>query len=89
MKASTSLAILGTAIHGADAFFRMPCRGLLGIARLDPLVNPGEIAHHAHNIHGSNGQCGYRVRPCAPDSPPSPIPSSLTITSRLQRVGHL
>lgn len=56
MKASTSLAILSTAIHGADAFFRMPCRGLLGIARLDPLVNPGEIAHHAHNIHGSNGQ---------------------------------
>ncbi|KAK0752218.1 hypothetical protein B0T18DRAFT_317844 [Schizothecium vesticola] len=55
MKASTSLAILGAAINGADAFFRMPCRGMLGIARLDPLVNPGEIAHHAHNIHGSNG----------------------------------
>ena len=56
MKSFTSLAIFGAAINGADAFFRMPCKGLLGIARLDPLVNPGDIAPHAHNIHGSNGQ---------------------------------
>ncbi|KAK3491444.1 hypothetical protein B0T13DRAFT_74989 [Neurospora crassa] len=49
-----SVAILAAA-GGADAFWRMECRGRLGVARLDPLVNYGEPGSHAHSIHGSSG----------------------------------
>ena len=62
MKTLTSLAILVAAINGADAFFRMPCRGRLGIARIDPLVSPGEVAQHAHSIHGSSGKLRFPQR---------------------------
>lgn len=55
MRVDTSLAILAS-VSGAAAFWRMECRGRLGIARLDPLVNPNEPAHHAHHIHGSSGK---------------------------------
>jgi hypothetical protein len=43
------------AAQGAAAFWRMPCRGRIGLARLDPLVNPNEVAQHVHHIHGSSG----------------------------------
>jgi hypothetical protein len=43
------------AVQGAAAFWRMPCRGQIGLARLDPLVNPNEVAQHVHAIHGSSG----------------------------------
>jgi hypothetical protein len=44
----------------ADAFWRMPCRARSGLARLDPLVSPGEISGHVHAIHGSSGEfSGY------------------------------
>ncbi|KAM5474847.1 hypothetical protein MferCBS49748_000254 [Microsporum ferrugineum] len=36
----------------ASAFWRMPCQGRLGLARMDPIVNPGELSPHAHAIHG-------------------------------------
>ncbi|KAI7783434.1 wsc domain-containing protein [Diaporthe eres] len=39
----------------AAAFWRMECRGVTGQARIDPLVNPGEVADHAHEIFGSGG----------------------------------
>lgn len=47
--------LLLAAIQGAAAFWRMPCRGRVGLARLDPLVNPNEVAQHVHHIHGSSG----------------------------------
>ncbi|KAJ5177190.1 uncharacterized protein N7482_003067 [Penicillium canariense] len=34
------------------AFWRLPCRGRTGVARLDPIVDPGEISSHVHSIHG-------------------------------------
>ncbi|KAJ5318997.1 uncharacterized protein N7506_011701 [Penicillium brevicompactum] len=37
----------------ATAFWRLPCRGRSGAARLDPIVNPGEVSGHTHAIHGS------------------------------------
>ena len=40
---------------GAEAFWRMPCKGRTGLARIDPLVNFGTIGDHVHAIHGSNG----------------------------------
>lgn len=39
----------------ASAFWRMECRGRLGLARIDPMISPGEVAQHVHAIHGSSG----------------------------------
>ncbi|ROV90211.1 hypothetical protein VMCG_10258 [Cytospora schulzeri] len=51
------LAFLSAALLGgqASAFWRMECRGVSGEARLDPLVNPGAIGSHAHEVFGSGG----------------------------------
>lgn len=54
MKTRTALAILA-ALGGVDAFWRMECHGTVGVARVDPLVSPGEVAQHVHAIHGSSG----------------------------------
>lgn len=40
----------------AAAFWRMECRGTTGQARIDPLVSPGKVADHAHEIFGSGGE---------------------------------
>lgn len=40
----------------ANAFWRLPCRGRTGVARLDPLVEPGKISSHAHTIHGAGSK---------------------------------
>lgn len=39
----------------ADAFWRLPCRGRAGLARMDPLMDPGEPSYHVHSVHGSGG----------------------------------
>lgn len=51
------LAFLSAALLGgqASAFWRMECRGVSGQARIDPIVNPGVTATHAHEIFGSGG----------------------------------
>lgn len=36
------------------AFWRLPCRGLLGIDRIDPLADYGVISAHAHSIQGGS-----------------------------------
>lgn len=38
----------------ADAFWRLPCNGRAGVARIDPLAQFGQVAKHAHVIHGAN-----------------------------------
>ncbi|EEH05287.1 WSC domain-containing protein [Histoplasma capsulatum G186AR] len=53
-------AVLAATISPALAFWRLPCRGRLGVARLDPLVNPGAVSSHAHVIHGA-GNFGKSV----------------------------
>lgn len=40
----------------ANAFWRLPCRGRAGVARLDPLVNPGGLSYHVHTIQGSGSE---------------------------------
>lgn len=40
----------------SNAFWRLPCRGRTGVARLDPIVDPGEISGHAHVIHGAGSE---------------------------------
>jgi hypothetical protein len=42
-----------------SAFWRMPCKGRTGLARIDPLVSPGEIAEHAHAVHGGSGKLTF------------------------------
>jgi hypothetical protein len=41
---------------GVDAFWRLLCHGILGTARIDPIVNFGQIAPHAHNIAGASSK---------------------------------
>ncbi|KAJ5775374.1 uncharacterized protein N7511_000385 [Penicillium nucicola] len=36
----------------ATAFWRLPCRGRTGVARLDPIVDPGKVSSHVHSVHG-------------------------------------
>ncbi|KAG6127989.1 hypothetical protein E4U22_005436 [Claviceps purpurea] len=49
------VALSAGLIAGAHAFWRMECPGRVGVARIDPIVNPGTASPHAHAIHGSNG----------------------------------
>ncbi|KAF4511266.1 hypothetical protein G6O67_003078 [Ophiocordyceps sinensis] len=50
-------------IAGANAFWRMECPGRVGLARMDPIVNPGEFSNHVHSIHGSSGFYGNATCP--------------------------
>ena len=50
------LAALTSFPSVADAFWRLPCRGRSGVARLDPIVDPGEISSHVHAIHGGGSK---------------------------------
>ncbi|KAF4586014.1 WSC domain-containing protein [Ophiocordyceps camponoti-floridani] len=52
MKTSTTLCAAFAA--GANAFWRMECPGRVGLARIDPIVNPDEISNHVHSIAGSS-----------------------------------
>jgi hypothetical protein len=50
------VAVSAGLIGGAHAFWRMECPGRVGLARLDPIIDPGKISMHAHSIHGSSGK---------------------------------
>ena len=53
---STGVAIsVVSLLARSDAFWRMECRASSGLARIDPLVNYGQIGDHVHSIFGSNG----------------------------------
>lgn len=54
LKTIAAAAILSAA--GVDAFWRMECPHRLGLGRIDPLMNPGTVAQHAHAIYGSSGK---------------------------------
>lgn len=43
----------------ANAFWRLPCRGRSGLARLDPIVEPGEISGHVHAVHGGGSKRAF------------------------------
>lgn len=55
----SAIALLG-AIAGVaavdNALWRMECPSRVGLARLDPIINPGEMSKHVHAIHGSGGK---------------------------------
>ncbi|KAA8912018.1 hypothetical protein FN846DRAFT_1019385 [Sphaerosporella brunnea] len=48
-------ALAASSFPTAQAFFRMPCSGPLLRERADPIVNPGTVSSHLHNIVGGNG----------------------------------
>ena len=54
MRWDLSLAALAALASPALGFWRLPCQGRLGLAPMDPLVNPGTKAHHVHAIHGAS-----------------------------------
>ena len=43
-----------------SAFFRNRCPYSLGLARLDPIVSPGQVSRHVHFLHGGSGKCWPR-----------------------------
>lgn len=49
---AASVGLLGT----AEAFWRMECPARVGLARIDPIVNPGTLSTHVHALHGSSGE---------------------------------
>lgn len=57
MRPATALVMGLAAFSGmADAFWRLPCRGRSGLARVDPLMDPGKPSYHVHAVHGSSGE---------------------------------
>jgi hypothetical protein len=57
MKTFASLSAATALLAGTtDAFWRMECHSRTGLARMDPIVNPGEISSHAHIFHGGNSK---------------------------------
>ncbi|PLB51955.1 hypothetical protein P170DRAFT_422884 [Aspergillus steynii IBT 23096] len=55
MRLDVGLVTCLAAFSGvADAFWRLPCRGRSGLARMDPLMDPGKPSNHVHAIHGAS-----------------------------------
>lgn len=63
MNSKQVLALVALMGGQAFAFWRMECRGTTAQARIDPLVNPGVIAHHSHQIFGSGGEFSPPIFP--------------------------
>lgn len=40
----------------AEAFWRLPCQGISGLGRLDPIVQPGVPSDHVHAVFGGSGE---------------------------------
>ncbi|KXJ92933.1 hypothetical protein Micbo1qcDRAFT_52142 [Microdochium bolleyi] len=53
LKSAGAIALLSAA-SGVDAFWRMQCKGRTGTALIDPIVDFGKVADHAHVFHGSS-----------------------------------
>lgn len=53
------IAVAAGLVASADAFWRMECQGRVGLARMDPIVYPGQDSPHMHAIHGSSGESYY------------------------------
>lgn len=50
------VAFLASFAGLTEAFWRLPCRGSAGVARMDPLVDPGMPSYHVHSVQGSGGE---------------------------------
>ena len=59
----------------ATAFWRLLCKGQLAVARMDPLINFGQISPHAHAVHGASSKSSTFL------DLPSPQRPSLMLTT--------
>lgn len=48
----------------ANAFWRLLCDGSVGLARIDPLMNPGGVSEHVHTIKGGSGKIHHLLFSC-------------------------
>lgn len=55
MKVTQTVTALALA-SGVSAFWRMPCRSRTGLARMDPLVDEGQVSGHVHSIFGGGSK---------------------------------
>ncbi|KAI1917975.1 hypothetical protein LOZ61_000089 [Ophidiomyces ophidiicola] len=51
-KFMAMIAVVLTMVAPVLGFWRLPCRGVLGVARMDPIFEPGRPSPHAHSIVG-------------------------------------
>ena len=52
-----AFATVGLSLVGqSQAFWRLQCEGIVGTARIDPLVSPKEASSHLHTIKGGSGK---------------------------------
>ncbi|GAA6010573.1 hypothetical protein JCM10207_007745 [Rhodosporidiobolus poonsookiae] len=54
LRASLLAALLAGA-SSVDAFWRLPCNNPVVIERADPIISPGAVSAHVHNIVGGSG----------------------------------
>lgn len=55
MSIIASLGFLSLLAAPAAAFWRLPCKSTLVVERADPIVAPGNVSGHVHQIMGGNG----------------------------------
>ena len=55
----TLLLLFLTYTQPATAFFRHLCHGTLAIGRYDPLMSPGKVAQHVHNVKGASSKSNF------------------------------
>jgi hypothetical protein len=61
------VAFLLSFVDLSVGFWRLPCHGRTGVARIDPLVDFDKVGDHAHVIHGGKSKSWslfYRVPLC-------------------------
>lgn len=57
MVSSSKLVLTLSSLSGfANAFWRLPCHERVGLARMDPIMNPGQVSGHVHTIHGGGSK---------------------------------
>lgn len=50
-----SIGYLAFLAAPAAAFWRLPCKSTLVVERADPIISPGNVSAHVHQIMGGNG----------------------------------
>jgi len=66
MVSSSTLLLAVSSFSGiASAFWRLPCHERVGLARMDPIMNPGQVSGHVHTLHGGGSMLSLSMT--APD----------------------
>jgi len=49
------LGLIAISLPIVQAFFRMPCGQNVVTERIDPIISPGAVSPHVHQVNGGNG----------------------------------